>query len=440
MRVLGLLLIVIASVVPLYWYLPLFADYSASALISQYIGSVALILMAFSQLLATRMVFLEAIFGSLDRIYVLHKWVGVIALAAVLFHDTVDAEIDGLGAETWLVDLAETLGELSLYALLILAVLSIATFIPYQLWRFSHKFMGTLFALSTFHFLYMLKPVSLTEPLGIYVIAFCVVGLICYGLTLLPFRAWTGRHPYEIKEIEKTGDTVAMTLSPQRGPIKHRAGQFCFISIQLPSMTEPHPFTVSSAPNPQGELRFSIKNLGDYTRKIAQQIEVGAKVQVSKAYGHFRRVPNSKTEIWIAAGIGITPFLAWLQQAVDRDNESDVHLFYCIKGQDLAPHLDEVKRLTQTTGVTLHLIDSQVRARLSADEVLPYMEDASATQVYYCGPKNLRQMLQSTLNQNGLRHGRFHFEEFEIRSGIGLRVLLNKILKLVSFYRSKKGT
>ncbi|MCJ8301049.1 MAG: ferric reductase-like transmembrane domain-containing protein, partial [Pseudomonadales bacterium] len=102
-RFIGLLLLVSASLMPLYWYFPLVADYSSSAIFSQYIGSLALILMAFSQLFATRMPGLESIFGGLDRIYVIHKWIGIIAMAAILLHETVDAEIDELGPETWMV-------------------------------------------------------------------------------------------------------------------------------------------------------------------------------------------------------------------------------------------------------------------------------------------------------------------------------------------------
>jgi len=53
---------------------------------SQYFGSTALIIMAISQLLATRFGFLEIIFGGLDRIYALHKWLGIGTLAFILMH------------------------------------------------------------------------------------------------------------------------------------------------------------------------------------------------------------------------------------------------------------------------------------------------------------------------------------------------------------------
>ena len=53
---------------------------------SQYFGSTALIIMAISQLLATQFRFLEIIFGGLDRIYALHKWLGIGTLAFILMH------------------------------------------------------------------------------------------------------------------------------------------------------------------------------------------------------------------------------------------------------------------------------------------------------------------------------------------------------------------
>ncbi len=232
MRIPGLLLIFISVLLPLYWYSALWTSYPNGALLSQYIGSVALITMAYSQLLATRANGLEFIFGPLDKIYVLHKWLGITAIIAILFHDTLDAEIDSLGRETWLVDIAETLGEFSLYGLLILVAFSIATFIPYQLWRLSHKFVGALFAFSSFHFLFILKPQALSDPLGLYVSAFCVLGLICYAITLLPFNRYSGLHRYQVAAIEATGGVANITLSTQKDKLKHRAGQFCFISIE----------------------------------------------------------------------------------------------------------------------------------------------------------------------------------------------------------------
>ena len=67
------------------------------ALFSQYLGLAALILMAWGQILSTRIRGIETLFGGLDRVYVLHKWAGIVAMVAILLHDTIDADMDGLG-------------------------------------------------------------------------------------------------------------------------------------------------------------------------------------------------------------------------------------------------------------------------------------------------------------------------------------------------------
>ena len=135
MNPLGLLVVILTVLFPAYqlFNLPNVSD--KVALFSQYLGLAALILMAWGQIFSTRIRGIETLFGGLDRVYVLHKWAGIVAMVAILLHDTIDADMDGLGRETALNDLAETFGEISLYGLLILVVISIATFIPYHLWK-----------------------------------------------------------------------------------------------------------------------------------------------------------------------------------------------------------------------------------------------------------------------------------------------------------------
>jgi predicted ferric reductase len=422
-RFIGLLVLIVSVIVPLYWYFPLFAKHDASAILSQYIGSAALILMAFSQLFATRFSVLETIFGPLDRIYILHKWVGILAMVAVLLHDTIDAELDDIGAETWLVDLAETLGELSLYGLLILVVISIATFIPYPLWRMTHKFMGALFALSSFHYVFMLKPFSMLDPLGLYVLLFCILGMACYLVTLIPFSLLAGRFEYRVKTIDKSGHSTVISMEAITKGIKHQAGQFSFISLQKEKMLEPHPFTISSAPMENRNLQFTIKALGDYSTALPKYIQIGDTVKVSKAYGSFKQQQNLSPQVWLASGVGITPFLAWLEQG----NSSSITLYYSFKNEQQAPHLDRVKQLcSERENVQLVIVDTSKRKRLSAQEIVDGLQGSlTQSRVYFCGPKAMRKDLQQTFNSLGLRHSRFHYEEFELRSGVDVLPFFN---------------
>jgi predicted ferric reductase len=416
-------LVVIAAAVllPLVWFVPLVASRDPIALLSQYFGSVALILMGLSQLMATRWRGVETVFGGLDRVYVLHKWIGVGALAMVLLHDTIDAEMKGLAAVPILEEVAETFGELSLYGLLILIVLSIATAIPYHLWRWTHRFMGGFFALSAFHFIFIAKPFSMGDPLGLYVGAFCLVGVAAYLYTLLPMRRLAASRGYAVDSVERTGGALAITLSPLGGAMRHRAGQFAFVGFDQPDLTEMHPFTLSNAPNEDGVLRFSIKLSGDYTQVLAHLMRAGLEARVEGPYGHFARRKGASAEVWVAAGIGITPFLAWAQAM--EAGSPPVHLFFCVRNRAEAAHLTELEALAEAQpALTLHLVVSSVGGRLKASAIQSAIGDKlPSAHAYFCGPTAMRETLLGQLAALGLPRGRFHFEKFEIRSGIGLR-------------------
>lgn len=423
MRPIGIILIVAALLAPLYWYVGLIAGPNGSAMFSQYIGSVSIIAMAISMMLSTRIMGLEPVFGGLDRIYVIHKWLGILAVVTILIHDTVDAELQG--RETFLTDLGETLGEVSLYGILILVVITIVTFIPYHLWLWTHKFMGLFFTFSAAHYILLMKPLDPASALGIYMLIFCVLGVVAYIYTLLPLR---GGRAYLVSDIQTNGSTMSLQLKPVSRGISHRAGQFAFLNIKGLRKSEVHPFTISKGPDGSGLLRFTIKALGDYTHDIAQTVTVGQTANVSRAYGHFRRRSRGP-EVWIAGGIGITPFLAWADDINELKNP--VHLFYCVRNEDEAIHLDELRKLDVKANFHLHLVCSQTSGRLTADRISNAIDfSLSDTDAYYCGPEAMRNSLQKGLVTRGLSRARFHYEEFEIRSGIGLRYMLSLVLRL----------
>jgi len=269
MNPIGLILIAATVLFPAFQLFSLPNVSDQVALFSQYLGLAALILMAWGQILSTRVQGIEAVFGGLDRVYVLHKWAGIAAMVAILLHDTIDAEIRGLGRETLLNEIAETLGELSLYGLLILVVLSIATFVPYHLWKWTHKAMGALFAAGAFHFFFIMKPFAMSDPAGLYTGAFCVAGLVAYVWMLLPERMRPSK-AFSVTALEETGGAMAINLRPLGKVLKPQPGQFGVLNFPGSGSNEPHPFSFSKI-GEDGSLRVTVKALGDFTSRLNQR-------------------------------------------------------------------------------------------------------------------------------------------------------------------------
>lgn len=431
MRFSGLILIAAALIAPLYWFFEHAALHDPAAIFSQYLGSAALIAMGIVQLLATRMRGLEFVFGGLDRIYVLHKWLAVGAIAALALHDIIDAELRGLRGGSPLAGIAEDVGEISLYGLLILALASIITFIPYHLWKWTHRFIGAFFALGAFHFFFIDKPFQTGDALGLYISAFCVLGLASYVYCLI-IRPFIGGKRYRVSALQQLADVTEIVLKPEGRGFKHKPGQFAIVQFDGEALREPHPFTLSDAPDKDGSLRFSVKTLGDYTTRLPECLKPGMTATVQGPFGHFRMPRGNRPQIWVAAGIGITPFLAFAR-SLDQKNTGPIMLYYSVRAEGDIPYLDELQAAaTNHAQLSFQIFNSARGERLTADHIVQaHGHELARCAVYYCGPETLRKDLKSQLCGAGLPSGGFHYEAFEMRSGIGLRKLGNWLLDLV---------
>ncbi|XYK80771.1 MAG: ferredoxin reductase family protein [Labrenzia sp.] len=423
MRPLGLVLIVLAVLIPVYWFVPIASERDSVSLFSQYLGSAALILMGINQFVATRAPGLETVFGPLDRIYVLHKWLGVIALVAMGLHDIIDAEMNGVRGGA-LSGIAEDIGEISLYGLMILILASVITFIPYHLWKWSHRIIGVFFFLGAFHFFFIAKPFSNLDPLGLYISAFCILGILSYvWMSIVRPMAPRG-HRYEVDLVRRVGGLTELVLVPKGRGMRHKPGQFAFLSIDGGGLGEEHPFTLSGAPADDRVLRFSIKDLGDYTDRLQRMAQPGMDAIVSGPFGHFSMPRGRDPQVWIGAGVGITPFLAFAESLKVRET-GPVKLYYCVRERDDIPYAVELERLAEEVDtLELIIVNSAEGIRLTADRIVSDLGgDAANANVFFCGPVHMRKALRSGLVLKGLKASRFHFEEFEMRTGIGLQAL-----------------
>ena len=430
MRIFGLFLIAVSLLVPLVWTLEMAGVHPKAALFSQYLGVLALLSMSIAQILAARLPGAEFLFGGLDRIYVLHKWLAVFAMVCLGLHEIIDAEIDGLGPETGLMDIAEDVGEIALYGLLILVFVTVTTFIPYQYWRWSHQFIGLFFAMGVFHYVFVQKPYGQLDPPSLYVLFFCAAGLLSYLYMVLLYVRFPGPRRYRVVNCLAFGDATEIVMAPESKRIRHKPGQFAFFEFDLPGMTEIHPFTIAGGPQENGELRICVKGLGTYTDDLIKTVKPDVAVNVFGSFGHFRMPSDDRPQIWIAAGIGITPFMSWARSLKASEVKSPIHLYYCIRSEDDAPFIDELRAIAQANPTFKLSLHNSVRdGRLVTERIADANAELKNTFVGFCGPTAMRNELRSGLVAKGLKKSRFHFEEFEIRTSVGLLSIAEWVLK-----------
>ena len=143
--------------------------------------------MAMSQVLATRLKPVEFLFGGLDRVYAAHKKLGIAILFLILVHYFVTPTFKGLALSSELNKLAGQTGEVAFYALLALILFSLIVRIPrtrievpYQVWRFTHRFIGLAFILVGLHMNFIKRPFDSTALLPTYLNLCAAVGIASY--------------------------------------------------------------------------------------------------------------------------------------------------------------------------------------------------------------------------------------------------------------------
>ena len=159
---------------------------------------------------------------------------------------------------------------------------------------------------------------------------------------------------------------------------------------------------------------FLIKAVGDYTSRLAETLEIGGTATVEGPYGDFKFAGPQQRQIWIGAGIGITPFIARMQALAAEPDGRQIDLFYVTQLPD-PTFVEKVQKNAEAAGVTLHLHVKGRDPRLTADvikEMLPDWRDAS---IWFCGPAGMGDELQSSMQKAGLDPAAFHREFFQMR-------------------------
>jgi predicted ferric reductase len=384
------------------------------------LGATAFTLMGLNLLLATRWPGLDHLFVGLDQIYFTHKWMGIAALVCAFLHQQIKINTQGQQVMESLSRLSIEVAEWSFYAMVVLVLISffkrlprLKFEIPYGLWRWSHRLLGFVFMGLAFHQFFVKAPFDNNTLLATHLNIMGVIGVVSFVWTQI--GPWLRTSGYEVTKITKHAAATIVDLQPRGRGIRPDPGSFAFVSFAAKGLRETHPFTVSQA-RPDGGIQFSIRGLGDFTKHLRDGLTEGDRARVEGGYGKFHYRRGGPTQMWVAAGIGITPFLAWAD-SLGAENKDQIVLVYCVRNEAEAVGLDRLVQASERmAGFSFILHKSDTDGRFDAARLLTLAPfDITKASLWFCGPPPLRVALQKGLKEAGKSPRAVHFERFEFR-------------------------
>jgi len=394
--------------------------------IGELCGAEAVLLFSCSLVLATLLAPIERAFGGLDRVALWHRRAAIGGVLLLIPH----VALVSAAPDRYATSFGHALGDVALVGLLILTLWALAPSLraarwpgvirrmaraSYQRWLTAHRLTGLFVMVAVVHG-------AIVDPMlhrsTLLLVVFLVVGGVGTGAYLyreLFARYFVPIYDYTVVDVQRLNKTtLTVTLSPMRRSLSFTPGQFVFVALGGAGGWERHPFSVSSSPS-DSRLEVTIKASGDYTRELYDKLRPGVPAKLAGPFGGFDYRAGGRDQIWIAGGIGVTPFLSWTR-SIDGRFDRSVDFYYSVAHADDAVYLDEFRAVSDRhPSLRVHLVCADADGMLTPDQVIRAVPSGTSPWVYMCGPPPMMKAFSAGLHRHGISKSRVRWEQFGAR-------------------------
>ena len=206
-------------------------------------------------------------------------------------------------------------------------------------------------------------------------------------------------------------------------PTSYAPGQYTELTLPISNPDErsnKHWFTLSSAPE-QALVSITTKYAGDdkssaFKKYLFHELQPGAEVELAEPQGDFVLPEDSSTPlVFVAGGIGITPYHSMLEWLATAGMHRDITLIYSVRAEEEIVFRDTFKRAgIEPIFVVAEPINSWTgeRGQLNAARILDLAKPADGALLYLSGPEPMVMALKDDLMQNGFTESRLKTDDF----------------------------
>ena len=231
---------------------------------------------------------------------------------------------------------------------------------------------------------------------------------------------WSGAKAFRVERVEReASDATSLLLTPVDGvapdyvPGEHV--DLTATAVTDDRETGSRSYSLSGAIGVTNGLRITVKREGVVSHHLVEQVRPGDTVQVTAPKGRFRLpVEPDLPVVLVAGGVGITPFMSYLEHMARHSPDSEIHLHYSSRDgahhlfgdrirelADLMPGLRVLTYATRPSETEHGGVDYDVHGRITATSVPGDLIERRA-RFYICGPDAMITGLRSEFIERGV--------------------------------------
>jgi predicted ferric reductase len=394
------------------------------------LGFLALSVLGLQFALAARFSRSSAPFG-IDVVLSYHRQISFLAVMAAFGHpvllfladDRYRALLDLLH-----LPLRAQFAWLSVAALGSLMVTSIwrrALRLSYRVWHVLHSALGVVIVLAALGHAFLVDYYfSLPLIRGVWIVYTAAFLWLAVWVRLVkPLRL--SLRPWRVTELwPEPGGSLTVSLEPvfrHAREFSFRAGQFAWILPgRNPFTPTYHPFSISSSASSASRVEFTIKRVGEFTGSV-RQLRVGDRVYLDGPHGSFTLESHpGMGYVFVAAGVGVTPFLSMLATLADQGDQRPVWLFLGNRSEDQITGIRQLVRLQNRLNLrVVHVISrpseqwNGERGRVDADLLDRHLPLARRSLQYFiCARGEMVRSVETDLRGLNVSSNNIHSEQF----------------------------
>jgi len=252
-----------------------------------------------------------------------------------------------------------------------------------------------------------------------WVIFLWVLGIVSWLYMLLFYKLIGPKFEVKIEKVDHFEDVTELIFKKPRG-FDYQPGQYLFIRFpRFEGYKELFPFSISTEPI-QKNMRISVKRSGDFTSKQIPELNKGDKAIIMGPYGKFgdSYLQNDMDMLWIAGGIGITPFLSLAKHESNYPSNRKIILIWATKDKCTAFHDRELAaEMKKNKNFEYISWFSSNKGRLNINEVEKIIKNKiqlKDIKILMCGPPLMIYNLSRGFHKMGVTYHNIVFEDFNM--------------------------